>query len=128
MGSPTQTNSFAQLVVDIISGLIEGVGAQALEATAEIDIPLLAAPVIKQVFEFVVEKELAKISIGVEQGAVTIIFNIQTDNEVSRAIKATLALKAAKAKGDPNEIKQADDDADKAYQDLIHWDGTVSLH
>ena len=122
--TPTTVNTVADIVNDIISGSIaaaEKVGETALETSY----PILAAPVIKQVVEYLIERELNLFfTIPIKEAFTKLVIDIQTNQESSACAQAILALESAMKSGDQNAINGAKSNMDKAFQDLIGWDGS----
>lgn len=123
-----ETNNLAQFFVDLISGLGENVAAPILEATAEADVPFLALPIVKQIFEYVVSNLIDKIDILVEDGVIQIVFKAEAAEHEMALANALLALKNAHATGDPNNVNQALQNAVAAWQQALTFGGIAPTH
>lgn len=126
MGDPTTTNQTAAVVNGILKNLISGVGLDAVEAAAIVELPWLGWPIIKQIFELVLSKIAALIYEQAAYAATKIIIDVQVGIEESKVGPAFESLQMAIASGDQNAIALASKDLDKAYGDLIHFDGWSS--
>lgn len=120
---PVEINPIASFLTKFVSMAITQAGAPALEAFAETELPFLAAPVVKQIFEYAINQFAQKLSVSTQNGIITLVVDVQTDSELHGILTAALALNAANASGDTNAISKATQDAISAWGDVIHWDG-----
>lgn len=125
--APQTTDQLAALINIILNGLTTGVAAPAIETTAEAEAPVLAAPVIKQIFEDVINYLAGKLSIAEQTGALEIVFSVQEDSRLYALGKALLALQAAQKQGDPNAISSATNAAVNQWGSIIHWPGLAPV-
>lgn len=126
MGDPTTVNPVASVVNSVLKKAIEDVGETAAESALIADFPWLGLPVVKQIFEYglgIVGKYFYE---QAAFAATKIIIDVQTKLEASSAQSAFENLRMAVASGDANAIQLASDDLDKAYANLIHYDGSAS--
>lgn len=129
MGSaPVKENAFASFINKLISMLVTGVAAPVIEKFAEEQFPPLALPVVKQIFEHLVDKYAGKLSFAMQDGALTIVIDIQTDAELRATLKSLADLQEAHKRGNPDEIKKAVEKAMDDWGDIIHWDGIATKH
>lgn len=122
---PTGTNSTAQTVGDIASGTVNVVETT-VEKLAEADVPILAAPVVKTLFEMVVGWLFGYIARAFSLFGIQMTIIIQTGAEVSSDNKALAALVAAQKSGDPVAIQKALAAFQLAVQNLGHADGSAT--
>lgn len=126
MSEPSTVNKTASIVNQILSGLINGAGADALEAAVIVEVPWLGLPFVKQIFHFIVGKISAAIYRQAALAATAIIIDVQINQEEGSANSAFQNLLAADASGDPLAIAQASKDLSAKYGALIHFDGSAS--
>lgn len=133
---PTTDNqaleTFDSISADIALKAMLPVAERLAETAAEVAEPVLAAPVIKTLFEGVVNigmKWVAHYLLTVfVQAGVKIIVTIQTDAEKSAYAKAEGALRAALLQKDPAAIAVAKKGLDEAANSVIHSDGWLNNH
>ncbi len=125
---PVQINAAGSFVNKLIAMLVTGVAAPAIEKFAEAELPFLAFPVVKQIFEYILEEYAGKLSFALQDGAIVIVFDVQTGTELHGVISSLTELQAAHKLGDKDAIKKATDKAMDSWGDLIHWDGIASKH
>lgn len=124
---PRAVDPFAAFLNLVINGLITGVAAPTLEAAAEAQVPILAAPIIKQIFEDIVGYVAGKISVTEQQGVLTIVFDVEKDSKLYALAGAALALKQAQDSGDQHAIDEAKQKAIEGWGNLVHWGGVASV-
>lgn len=135
-GSPPTDNSaletFDSIAAEAVLKVVLPVAEKATETYAEAQVPFLASPVIKQVFEFGVEKleehEAIQLLTLLVQVGVKIIVTIQTDEEKANYSKAEAATRAALLSRDPAQIAAAKKEMDDAAASIIHTDGWLQSH
>lgn len=123
MSDPTTSNPTVSIAGQINSVIFEAV-VVSVETYAEAQIPLLAAPVLKQIFEFIVEKIAGLLE---EQLQTFVAFTIIDLGEASKnqAYKQAVSdLQIALHKGDPNGITQAKASFKDTFSTLVHWSGS----
>lgn len=121
----SKTDKAAQVLGGFISALMS-VGEEAAITYAEAQVPALNLPVVKQVFEFLVNKFGSTIQTFLINGATGLVINIQGAVELENAKNAAIALKFALASGDQTAIERELENAKKAYAAAINWDGIYS--
>ena len=124
---PQTTDAFAAALVDVISGLANNLAAPAIDAAAEADAPILAVPVIKQIFEAIVGELVGELTINLEGPILRVVFTIQESSKIYALGKAAVALQQAQASGDPNAISTATQNEIDQWSNLIHWGGTAPV-
>jgi hypothetical protein len=125
---PKLVNPVGDLVNKVISMLVTGVAAPAIEKFAEAEFPPLDWPIVKQIFEHVVENFAGKLSFSMQDGAIVIVVNVQTGSELHSTLSALADLQAAHKAGDPHAIEQARQKAIDSWGNIIHWDGIIPKH
>lgn len=111
---------------DILSGVDAGISAlgevavAAGEAALIADYPILGLPVIKQIWEFFLEKLEAKIVVQLQQGSAVIIIRANDEAQRAAADAAKEALAKAQLGVDDAVHQKTLDDFEKTYGDLIH--------
>lgn len=126
--APVLVDPVAAFVTDIIAKLMSGMAAPALTKAAEAAYPWLALPVIKQIFEAIVNEIAGKISVVLEQGAVKIVFQIEAGTKLAVLASSLEALKKAHDAGDPNAISDAEQKAIDQWGAIIHFPGLAPVH
>lgn len=126
MVNPPQTTNTEASLVDSIIQDINTTGVQIVEKLAEADVPALALPVIKQVFEFVLGFIDLYISKAEQMGATFAVIDGQIYSEQNGMTKALASVMSAEKGGDPNAIKQAIQNYANAQSALVHFDGSKS--
>lgn len=126
MSEPTTKNKTASIVNQVLKGLIEGAGADALKAALIADNPWLGLPIVKQLFGFIVDKLAEAIYKQAAFVATKIIIDVQINIEEGAVNAAFDNLTMAVASGDPVAIDKASANLSKTYGDLIHYDGSAS--
>lgn len=113
----------------VIGGFIEALmtgGETAAEAYLTAQFPLLANPIAQSILDWMVNELGSAIQSYLINSATGIVINIQTSSEQSAIVNAATALQLAQSSGDKDAINQAVENAKRAYQGLIRWDGTFS--
>lgn len=123
--SPTTTNPTATLANDVLHALIFDVAVKAAEAEIIAAAPIMAAPILKQIDEAVLNFVAGKIYEKLALGATFVIIDAQTSQEAAAANVAAARLKAALATGDDAQITQAKGDFTDAFSKLVHYDGSA---
>lgn len=126
MSDPTTQNQVASTVNSVLKTIIEGAGTTALENALIVEFPWLGLPVIKQIFEFILNKVSAIIYQDAAEAATKLIIDLQVNGEESSVGNAFKNLQMALASGDQNAINQTSKELDQAYASLIHSDGSSS--
>lgn len=126
MSDPTTTNQTASVVNGILSNLINGAGITAAESAAIAEFPWLGLPIIKQIFELVLNKVASIIYDQAAYAATKVVIDVQVGLEESATGPAFQNLQMAIASGDQAAIAKASKDLDTAYSNLIHFDGWSS--
>lgn len=124
-GTPLPTENKAASEADsLISGGVQA-GEEALEKAAETAEPVLAFPVIKQVFEAFVHWLLGLAS---RAGQILVTFGItraQGNAENSDLIAAEKEVETAIQSGDSNAIAKAEQDFQRAQSGAVNSDGSA---
>ncbi len=123
---PATLNEAASAVNQVLKTIIEGAGTTALEDALITESPWLGLPVIKQVFEFILDKVSNMIYQDAADAATKLIIDVQVNLEKSQVLGAFQNLQMAIASGDKNAIDQMSKDLDQVYARLIHSDGSAS--
>ena len=126
--APRQIDPIGSLVVDIIAALTSKLEVPAIEAAAEAAQPVLALPVIKQIFEFLVSEFAGKLAIEEEGLALRLVFKVEADSRLLQLSQAALALQKANQSGDEDAISKATQDAVNQWGNVIHWGGVAPVH
>lgn len=124
--TPVLKNALADFFDQVIGVAMTG-GEKGVEAFLAVQVPFLEGPIIGVITNEIIEAVGAAVAKNFMKMATAFAIDFQINGEESEAYKATHALKDAKAKGDPNAIKKASDDFDKAMASLVHWDGTATI-
>ena len=126
MNNPTTVNQAASAVNLALKQLIEGAGSQVVETTLIAQYPWLGLPVVKQIFEFALEKVSGLIYQQAANAATKVVIDFQVSGEKSNVYKTFQNLQTALLSKDEKAIAQASKDLDDAYARLIHSDGSAS--
>lgn len=136
MADPTTDNqaleTFDSIASSVVLKALLPVAEKAAETAAEAEVPFLAFPVVKQIFEGVADHEMELfarelLTIMVQSG-VKIIVTIQTDAEKTAYLKAEGDIKAALLTKDPAKIAEARKAFNAAADSVIHSDGWLVTH
>lgn len=123
--APTTTNQTATVVNQIIHDAIFDVAVQAAETAATAEFPFLGAPVVKQIFDAVVNYVAGKIYSALAQTATFTVIDVQVSQEDSAVNKAVASLNATVNSNDQAAIQKANEDFKNAIASLIHYDGSA---
>lgn len=125
MSDPTTTNSTATMADNIISAT-----ASTLEKVTEdmiiADVPLLATPIIKQLWEGLFNWIMGYASRAAQTGATFAVIDTQVNSEQSGMSSALAALVAAEKSGDANAIQKAIQAYQAAQSSLINSNGSAT--
>ena len=124
---PVPVDPVAVFFTNFINQLMTGVAAPAIEAAAEAQVPFLALPIVKQLFEAIVNALAGKLSILEQQGALMIIFQIEQASTLYKLTASLKAIQDAHASGDQNAIDQAKQDAINQWASTIHFPGVAPV-
>jgi hypothetical protein len=133
---PTTTNqaatTFEGIASEVALSLVLPTAEKALEAAAELELPFLAAPVVKQLFEGMTNEAMslmahALLTALVDNG-VKIIITIQTEEEKSAYAAAEGQLRSALLTKDAARIAAARKVFEDAADSVIHSDGSLNTH
>lgn len=124
--SPSPVNTTAQTVDGILQNDIEAIAVTALEKYAEAQLPFLLTPVVKEIFEYIVQDISDALFVQLAKVVTLEIINIQTGTEKNNYMNAEGALRAALLKGDPDGITLARQNYKTALGALIHADGSFT--
>lgn len=125
MSDPTGTNQAAQTGDTIVESAMKG-AETAVEAALTADLPFLADPIIKQIFDFVMDELIGAEAKQLALLLTNLIVDVQVNNEESSFQKALAALKAAQATGDANAIQTALQNFLAAAKALGNADGSAT--
>lgn len=123
--SPTTTNQAATVADQAIKALIFDVAVKAAELEIVTAVPILGAPVLKQINEALLNFIAQKIYEQLAIGATFVIIDKQTNQEAADAHAAKDKLTAALTAGSQAEIDQATEDFKDAFSKLVHTDGSL---
>ncbi|MGZ6468425.1 MAG: hypothetical protein ACXWQJ_14090 [Bdellovibrionota bacterium] len=126
--SPRDIDPVAAFLNTLISGLTTGVEVPLIEGAAESQVPFLALPIVKQLFEYIVEYAAGKLSIAEQQGVLVIVFNVEMDSKLHGVMRSALDLQNARKSGDQNAIDAAKQKAIDQWGNLIHFGGIAPVH
>lgn len=126
--TPQLTNKWAQLLDDVISGIVGGVAPHVIAGMIETAAPWLRLPIIKQIFEAVVSHFMGKISIDMQGGVNQVVINIQTGSELHKLFVVAAKRKEIDQTGDEDARKKALAEQEAAWDNLGHWDGIAKPH
>lgn len=134
--APTTDNqaleTFDSIAADAALKAVLPVVERLTETAAEAQLPFLALPIVKTIFEGganLLEGQVAKELLLVLVGAgVKIIITVQTDAEKSAYAAAEGATRAALLTKDPAAIAAAKKGMDDAANSIIHSDGWLVTH
>lgn len=126
MGSSATTTNQAAGVVDSVLRELVNLGTTALETAATAYVPFLGAPVVKQVFDYIVGWIGDIFYKAIALDGTYLVLRFQTAVEKSNYSQAVLDLKAAQASGNDLQLTAARLAFDKAASSLIHSDGSFS--
>jgi hypothetical protein len=124
---PQAIDPIAKFFNTVISGLTTGLGAPVVEAAAEVEVPFLAEPIIKQLFEALVNYFAGKLSIVEQQGALQLVFAVEEGTKLYDLGQAMLALQQARAGGNPDAISAAQQNAVNQWGSAIHFSGIAPV-
>lgn len=122
---PLPTNSTATNVNSGISETFSVIESVA-EALIIADVPILGAPVFKQIWELIFTFIMGYVSKAVQQTSTDLIIDSQVSSEQSGLSKALTALVAAEKGGNPDEIKQAIQNYANANSAIFKLDGSAT--
>lgn len=128
MGSvPTTVNKAADFTTRITAVLFKML-EKVLEGLSETYAPFLAAPFVKQCFEFIINWLGEKLSIAIQEDELCLVITFQTTTEKNGYVNAMARLKALPVGGDQNAINDALQKAKDAMDNLGHFDGWAGTH
>ncbi len=125
MASPQKENLQAKFAGSIITGVFSFFQKLAIKI-AEGQIPWLNVWPVKQIFEFIVGRFFKKIQSATIDHATGVVIDSQVEKQTTTAEEKKENLQSAIKTGNQDEIKKAEDEFDKAYEDLVHYDGSHS--
>ncbi len=125
MASPQKENQQAKSVAGFISGGFSILKSIVIKI-AEGQIPWLNVWPIKQIFEFIVSRFFKKAESITIDHATGAVIDSQVEKQTTTAEAKKENLQNAIKTGNQDEIKKAEDEFDKAYEDLVHYDGSHS--
>lgn len=125
MAGPSEINSTAATVDQVLNDVIMGVAVDLVEKAIITEVPWLGLPVIKQAMDLIFRYVAGKVSVSLQELATQGIIEIQVKKEVDSFQKAYLGLQTAVSGGKQDEIDQARTDVDAAFRSLVSWDGVA---
>jgi hypothetical protein len=125
MSTPSTTNTAAK-DADTAIKVVDGGIVSVVEGLILADVPGLAIPVVKQIWEALFTWIAGYFTRAAETGATFIIIDYQTHGEVSNVSKALAAVIAAEKTGDAAAINAAIQNYANAQTNLIHDDGSAA--
>lgn len=126
LSEPSTTNQLAESINAILKDIIENKGEDAALTAIVTDFPVVANPVLYQLTKWAIELVAPYFYDFSAEIATKIIIDIQTLDEQSLIRKSLSNLNDAINTGDQNAINKAEDDADTAWGNLIHYDGSAT--
>lgn len=125
---PVKINPVGSFINKIVAMLITGISAPTIIAFAYSQLPWLQFPILKQIFEGVINNLAGKFSFGVQDGVISIVVDSQVGAELSATVSTLAELQRAQQSGDEDAHKKAIENGMDAWGDLIHWDGLIPKH
>lgn len=122
--TPTTTNQPVQFTDAVLHGLIFDVGVNALKIYAKAQVPILGAPPLSWIFDWLVDWITGMLYVQLERFVSFAIIDFQTQSEKNSYMDAVQALSAAHKSGDLNAIEKAKEDFKTKLGNLIHYDGS----
>lgn len=126
--TPVKVNPLADFLNRIIAMLITGVAAPVIINFGYAQLPWLKFPIVKQIFEGLINRYAGKFSVRVQGGVTEIVIDAQTGAELSATVSSLAEYQAAKDSGDAARIEKARQNSIDRWGDLIHWDGIAEPH
>ena len=120
---PTNTNAAAGAVNSVIAAAAQGV-ITAAETAIEVDVPFLALPGIKQIWQALFEWIAGYIVRALETAGTFTVISIQTGIEKQNLSIALQNVIAAEKSGDKNAIAAAIQAYQQAQSALVNSDGS----
>ena len=124
VSTPTTTNGAAQVGDTVVTGILNTAVDLGLKAIY-VEVPFLAFPGLKQIFEMLVNWIVGFISKQLQLLVTFTVIDVQVGMEKSDFKKALDALKAAQAGGNKDDIAKALEAFQVAAQNLTHSDGST---
>lgn len=121
---PVQINPAATFIDGLVGALMKG-GAELAKIYVKAEVPFLALPIISFFTGKIIDYIASSISKYIQEAAVDMVIDIQTNGEKSAIQTAAVALQFALASKDEVAIAKAQADLSSAFGNLIHWDGIV---
>jgi hypothetical protein len=125
VAAPTTTNTKSATTDTAIKAVDSGI-VSVVEGLILADVPALALPVIKQIWESLFMWIAGYFTRAAETGATFLIIDYQTGAEVSLMSKALAALVAAEKTGDATAIQAAILQYAQAQSSLVNSDGSAA--
>lgn len=127
MTGPTTTNTLASAINNIVDDCVKD-ALNVAEVAAEAAEPILAMPVVKQLFEYFAGMIVMDFfNLPLRQALTKLVIQIQTYQESASCMQAWLAYQSALSGGDPNAIATAKQSLDAAFIALIEYDGSAPV-
>jgi len=125
VGSTPQTiNPIASRLNGVIRGAETGL-AGTVESMAIAAVPQLGWPIVRWIWEALLEWVLSLAAQAVQQGATFEVIDVQVGHEQTALARALAQLIAAQKTGDPNAILAARKAFAEAHASLSHDDGSA---
>lgn len=124
---PTTENRTANEVSTLMSSL-ENAGVVTVENLIIADVPWLGAPVIKQIWQALFAWIAGYFLKAAQDGATFVVIDAQISSEEFYLSEALAKLMMAEKTGDPNAIQIAIKNYADAQSELVHSDGSSSIH
>lgn len=125
---PVKINPLGDFLNRIVAMLITGISAPLIISFAYTQLPWLQLPIIKQIFEHIINKYAGKFSFGVQDGVISIVIDSQVGAELNATVTSLAKLQQAQKSGDENARQKAIDEAMDKWGDLIHHGGFIPKH
>jgi len=123
MPDPTSTNN-AISIADEVENVIFEATVTAVEKYSEAQLPFLALPIVKQIFEFIVEKLSGLLKEQLENFVAFTIIDMQEASKNAAYKQSIMSLQIALHGGDADAIAKAKSDFKSTLADLVHWSGS----
>jgi hypothetical protein len=136
MAAPETTNqaatTFEGIASEVALNLLLPIAERSLETAAEAQLPFLALPIIKDVFEGGTNELMSLLAhdllLAMVDAGVKIIITVQTEAEKSAFMAAEGVLRAALLTKDAAQITAARKVFEDAADSIVHYDGSLNTH
>lgn len=123
--TPATTNE-AVSIANKVTRFAITVGVTAAEIAAKTALPILGAPVLSQIVDFIIGKMGDFLYVFFAEHETIMIINFQTAEQKNAYMDSVAKLQAAQLSGDQKAHDEALEKAKEALANLAHWNGTAS--